>query len=271
MNHSVRFLAAGDLHAGLIPEDRLAAVFRAAARHQDVAFLAAPGDLTNEALPEQYSLIQRQVKRLPFPFYGTMGNHDALAGPDSYARHLFCRAMEVEGPTYLRDVNGVRFIFVSTDGNTDGVTVSIRTSLHALRDALNSADGPVVVLCHAPLTGTVDAAPGRPSFRSDDPQFGLPESQDVRRLVREAGKPVLYLSGHTHSPLEADNLICSERLGDATLHSVNVSSPYFTGRDMDIHAPILLYRFEVGPEGVDLRIEDAQTEATLLERTLSFR
>lgn len=263
------FLSAGDLHAGLCPPERTEAVFGAALRHPDAAFMAVPGDLTNASLPEQYTLLEPLIASLPFPFYGSMGNHDALPGADGAPRALFCRALGVEDSNYRRDIGGTRFVFLSSDGSPDGCTVVIERGLGLLEDSLQTATGPVVVFCHAPLTGTIGGVPGRPCFLSDDAAFGLAESVTVRRLVEQAGRPVVWISGHTHTPVDAETLVMSERVGDTLMHHVNVSSPFFTGRDWVTTEPLALYRFEVGAGELRVRIENARTGGELRSAVLA--
>lgn len=266
--NALEFLVAGDLHAGRIPAERLAAVFEAAARVPGQAFLGVPGDLTNDALPEQYALLKAQIARLPFPFLGVMGNHDAVNAQDAEPRARFCDAMGVEAPSYRRTIGGLDSAFLSADGHEDGCTVGIGRALPLLEQTLAEGAGPVIVFCHAPLSGTVGGAPGRPSFTSNDPDFGLVSSDAVRALIRRAGRAVVWISGHTHSPLETEGLIHTERLDGAVLHGVNASSPYFTGRDWDFHAPILLYHFRREQDALTVRIEDVATREFVRTETL---
>ena len=59
---SLYFIAAGDLHTGEIPPERLSAVFEAAARLPEARFFAVPGDLTNAGLPEQYADLREHIR-----------------------------------------------------------------------------------------------------------------------------------------------------------------------------------------------------------------
>jgi 3',5'-cyclic AMP phosphodiesterase CpdA len=267
---SARFLAAGDLHVGLNEPERLERLFGAVSRHPDAAFLAVPGDLTNQALPEQYDALREYTARLPVPFLGTMGNHDAMTGPDEDARSSFCAALGVESASYVRRIGGATFLFLSTDGHIDGCSVDIRRSLGLLEETLSTTNGPVVAFCHAPLTGTVGGVEGRTCFLSDDPQFGLGASAEVRRIVEAAGKPVVWFSGHTHSPLEAEGLFHTERLGSAVFHGINVSCPFFTGSDFVQTDPISLYVCDLSDGRLDVSIEDAASGAVLRRERLAL-
>lgn len=263
------FLAAGDLHAGLCPPERTEAIFRGARSHPDAAFMAVPGDLTNASLPEQYALLEPLIASLPFPFYASMGNHDALPGGGGDPHALFCRALGLESPNYVRDIGDARFVFLSSDGSPDGCTVVIERGIGLLETSLRTARGPVVVFCHAPLTGTIGGVPGRPCFLSDDEGFGLSGSATVRHLVEQAGRPVVWVSGHTHTPVHAGTLIVSETVGGTVMHHVNVSSPFFTGRDWVTTEPLAVYRFELDADELRVRIEDAETGGELRSAVLA--
>lgn len=270
MPNNPTFLAIGDLHAGRIAPDRMQTAFHAARRHPEALFLASPGDITDAGLPEQYDLLDPLIAALPFPFLATMGNHDALTGPDAEAQARFGERMDVEAPSYRRRFAGLPFLFLSTDGNIDGCEVRIENSLPLLREALAEGEGPLFVFCHAPLGGTVACLPGRSCFLSTDPGFRLPQSEAVRNAVREAGRPVVWISGHVHAPLGAENLIHTERLGSAVLHSVSLSCPFFTGRDFRQDEPVALFVFDVSGDFAHVRLEDATTGEVLREERLEL-
>ncbi|HEY3413598.1 MAG TPA: metallophosphoesterase [Armatimonadota bacterium] len=265
---ALTFVALGDLHIGANDRARLETAFRGAARHKDAAFLAAPGDLTNAGLPEQYAELRAYAERLPMPLVAIMGNHEYHTGPDDDARKRFCMALGLKAPSYIRTAGPVTMAFLSTDRDIDGCSVDIRDSLPILESALERAKGPVIAFCHAPLSGTVGAAEGRNCFLSSDPFFSVGCSARVRALVRSAGKPVVWICGHTHSPLATDGLIGTEYAGDTPIHTVNLSSPYYTGRDFVQTEPIAVYRFEVSETGVEVIIEDADTGAVLRRESL---
>lgn len=266
----IAFVAVGDLHTGSIAPERLAAVFGTARDVSDAAFVAIPGDLTNEGRPEQYSLLMRHAARLPIPFHGIMGNHETHFGTEAEARERFQRAMGVESPTYRREYGGWTFLFLSTDASEDGCTVHITRSMGLLEDALESGEGPLTIFCHAPLRDTVLGVPDRPCFLSSDPAFGLKDSDAVRALIRRHKRPVLWVCGHTHTPVEAATLIVSERLDGTALHTVNVSCPYYTCRDQDFQCPILLFHFTVGPVEARVWVEDAGLRQSVREAALRW-
>lgn len=262
---SFRFLAAGDLHVGANAPERLSLLFDAAARRADAAFLAVPGDLTDAALPEQYNALSTLIAHLPYPFLGTMGNHDFHTGPDEAARERFQSTLGVESASYVRHFGGETFVFLSTDGDINGCRVDIRESLGLLDESLASAGGHLIVFCHAPLSGTVEGVPGRPCFLSDDPEFGLGASAEVREIVAKAAKPVAWFCGHTHTPLSAETLVRSERIGTTILHTVNVSCPYFTGRDFVQTEPIAVYDCTVSEAEISVSVIDAESDAVIRE------
>jgi 3',5'-cyclic AMP phosphodiesterase CpdA len=270
IENPLRFLAAGDLHVGAISSSRLETLFGAAARHPEAAFFAIPGDLTDGAQPPQHELLRALIASLPIPFLGTMGNHDFHMGPDEAARMRFRETLKVESASYVRRFGPVSFVFLSSDGDINGCRVDIRDSLGLLEETLSAAEGPVIAFCHAPLPGTVAGVPGRPCFLSDDPEFGLGAGAEVRSLVSRAGVPLAWFCGHTHTPLDASTLVCSEQVGSTVLHTVNVSCPYFTGRDFDQTEPVALYVCSVTRLALEVSVVDAATGAAIREVHLSW-
>lgn len=264
------FLAIGDLHAGRVAPDRLASAFAATSRHPDALFLASPGDITDAGLAEQYDLLQRHTAALPFPFLATMGNHDVMTGPDSAAQQRFRDRLGLDSRSYNRTFAGVAFLFLSTDGNVNGCQIQIQNSLGLLETTLRDGSGPLFVFCHAPLVDTVGCVDGRMCFLSTDPNFGLPQSDEVRALVRASGRCVVWISGHVHAPLDAENLFLTERLGSGVLHSVSLSCPFFTGRDFRQDEPIALFQFRLMSGGVSVRMEDAANGVLLREEWLEL-
>jgi 3',5'-cyclic AMP phosphodiesterase CpdA len=267
---NVFFLAAGDLHAGLCPPERIEHVFVAAARHPTAAFFAVPGDLTNAGRPEQYAQLEPLIASLQMPFFGVMGNHDARAPADGTRRSLFCRALSLEDPNFRRWRPETTFLFLSSDGSVDGCRVEIERGLPLLEETLRTATGPVIVFCHAPLTRTVGGVPGRRCFLSDDPGFGLDASPEVRSLVGQASLPVVWISGHTHSPLAAERLIHTEAVGSTLMHHINVSSPFFTGRDGVTTEPVALFCFHLQDAALSVSVEDATSGESLRTEILAL-
>jgi hypothetical protein len=233
-------------------------------------FLASPGDLTDAGRADQYDILRPYLAGLPFPFLATMGNHDVMTGPDTDARDRFCRRIGVDAPSYRRLDGSASFAFLSTDGNIDGCEIRIANSAGILREALAGGDGPLFVFCHAPLLDTVDCAPGRSCFRSNDPGFGLAASPELRAMIRAAGRTVIWISGHVHAPLDARGLFHTERMGDAVLHSVSLSCPFFTGRDFHQDEPAALFHFTLEPHAAVVHIEDAETGGILRTQRLEY-
>ncbi len=100
--------------------------------------------------------------------------------------------------------------------------------------------------------------------------FGLLASGEVRDMARQAGKPFVWICGHTHSPLNAEGLFHREQLGASALDSVNVSCPYFTGRDFVQTEPVALYVFRLMAGALDVQIEDAETGSVLRTEHMPF-
>jgi len=70
----VTIAAAGDVHAGGVGDERLAAVFADAAREADAILLA--GDLTRHGEPDEVEALAKAVRELEIPVVAVLGNHD---------------------------------------------------------------------------------------------------------------------------------------------------------------------------------------------------
>jgi predicted phosphodiesterase len=261
------FVASADLHAGSISPERLSAVFHAAGA-SGTRFFAAAGDITDSGAPVDYEQLDDLVSGLEMPFFPVMGNHDFHTLPTDEARSLFCRVFGLETPSYTRTECGIPFAFLSTDRNINGCRVAVSESIPMLQAALCESTGPLIVFCHAPLSDTVGGVPDRPCFVSSDPEFGLTESDAVREFIAESHRPVVWISGHTHPPLDAENLIMTEMFDGHPLHSVNLMCPYYTSRDGGRRDPVALYHFRVRPAEMVVEIRDVRSGETLRTESL---
>ena len=89
-----------------------------------------------------------------------------------------------------------------------------------------------IVFAHCPLYATVlGRDPGHDlDYHSLEPFFSLKNSDEVRAVLARHTNACLYLSGHTHTGWQAPTLIFTEQLGAHPVTSVNLSSPWYTGR-----------------------------------------
>ena len=108
----------------------------------------------------------------------------------------------------------------------------------------------------------------------------LENSEEVRTVLARHTNACLYVCGHTHSGWGAPNLVLTEELGGHPLTSVNLLSPWYTGKhrgiewldggktcryrpdDPDLSASLAV---RVSREQINLRLRDHGTGNWLAE------
>lgn len=124
--------------------------------------------------------------------FSVLGNHDVEAA----RKRVFLP--DAERGYYFFEREGVRFIMLDGCFTSDGASYEDaewdwkdsfipEQELDWLREALNDAQGKVVVCCHQNL----DARPGDPHV--------IKNAGMVRRLLEDSGKVIAVLQGHCHS------------------------------------------------------------------------
>jgi 3',5'-cyclic AMP phosphodiesterase CpdA len=243
------FWALGDLHYYAHPAwqpvhtTRLGQMFQDLrqlwAREGTPAFCVSPGDLVEMGDPENYQLARQQLSLNlgQVPFYPGVGNHELFAtAPESEEDLLENFTTFWEKPPRYYWVEG-EVLCIMLDVVGYGEPVLTRESLAFLETALAKHPRHVAILfAHCPLYGTVlDRDPSRDlDYDSLEPFFYLENSDEVRAVLARHANACLYICGHTHSGWQAPNLVLTEDLGDHLLTSVNLLSPWYTGKHRGI-------------------------------------
>lgn len=164
----------GDLHVAETPGHPYRDLFAEIAGQADV--LALCGDLTNLGTPRQAEILAQDLRTLPIPVVGVLGNHDLDSGHDeevaAILRDAGLHLLERDG---VRDVHGVGFAGAKgfAGGFGRGMLASFgepamkrfvqetENEARALENALRALDNEriVVVLHYAPVAGTVEGEP----------------------------------------------------------------------------------------------------------------
>lgn len=203
------------------------------------AFCVSPGDIIEKAAPQQYQLA-RQALSLHLgnvPFYPGLGNHElSTSHQESEAELLedFTIFWE-KPPRYFWVIGEVLCIMLDVVGYPEPVLT--HESLTFLETALAKHPRHLAVLfAHCPLHGTVlDRDEQRDlDYDSLEPFFYLKNSDEVRAILARHTNACLYICGHTHSGWPAPNLVLTTEQGGHPLTTVNLLSPWYTGKHRGI-------------------------------------
>ena len=295
------FWALGDLHYFAHPAWQTWQTPRLSVMYQDLrqlwaregapTFCVSPGDIIEKAGPAHYQFARQELSRHlnPVPFYPGLGNHELfMTTQDSEAELLadFTTFWE-KPPRYYWTEGDVLCIMLDVLGYpepflSDETLAFLETALakHPRHLAL--------IVAHCPLHGTVlDRDPQRDlDYDSLEPFFYLENSAEVRALLGRHANACIYLCGHTHSGWQAPNLVVTEDLNGHPLTSVNVMSPWYTGKHRGIewldnaqtcrYVPdepdvMVSWAVRVYRDHVHLRLRDHRAGSWLAEWTVPTR
>ncbi len=201
----------GEALYGLDPEARLtAAISHISAFHGDADCLVLTGDLTHWGDAAAYSILKRELARLPFPAYPLIGNHDQ--------RPAFLAAFPETGTDpngfvqYRVDTAAGRFLMLDTvqEGTHAGWYDAERQAwLKAELNAAAAEDQPVYLFAHHP--------PFQIHIRMMD-MIRLVQWREVAALLTETRADIRhYFFGHVHRPISG----CWRGIPFSTLYGTN--------------------------------------------------
>jgi hypothetical protein len=212
-------------------------------REEAPTFCVSPGDIVEKGEPEHHQLARQELTRYlnNIPFYPGIGNHELLSSRNQDSQEDLMEIFTTfwEKPPRYYWIEG-RVLCIMLDVVGYGEPVISSESLHFLETALAKYPNHLaVIFAHCPLAETVldrDPALDR-DYDTLEPFFSLKNSAEVRQALARHQNACLYITGHTHSGWQAPNLVATENLGGHPVTSVNLSSPWYTGRS---HGPIWL-------------------------------
>jgi len=247
----------GDLHAGAIKRPRVAAML------DDVATLPPPavhlqiGDVTERGLPEEDVLALRWLGRLPAPAYAAMGNHDI--NNNHRTAMAWAKEYGYKSHNYLIDLPFLRIIVVSPDRDHPAErsgTLSDRT-LEWMEQRLQRSGGrDCWIACHWPLYKTVMGSSAK-LYTSAMQKFHAKPDKRLRELLARNPSAKAWLSGHTHSPLNAPSLVTRAKLPrNRSIVAVNLSALVGTGKTRDPSDPVCSVYLTHQPGRIEVRFRD---------------
>jgi len=203
-------------------------------------FCVSPGDLVERGTAENYHVAKTSLAMHlgHVPFYPGIGNHE-YSHPDEKNSQVLAQRFTDTWDKPLRyswQAGEIVCIMLdypdpSTLADPGHVYISQETLAFLDETLAANADRLAVIFLHCPLYNTVlDRDPERyRDFNSLQNFFSPDNSQEVRAILARHRNAFLYISGHTHSGWEAPNLVVTEELGEHSLTSVNLMSPWYTG------------------------------------------
>ena len=239
-----------------------------AALLDDVAKLPKPaahlqlGDSTERGLPEEDVLALRWLGRLPGPAYTVLGNHDIMRN----RRRAMAWAKEYgyKSHNYVIDLPFLRIVAVSPDRDHPkerGGMLS-KTTIAWLDQRLKHAEGrDCWVACHWPLYKTV-MGDSRKVYTSAMQSFYAKPNAQIRAVLARHPNAKAWLSGHTHSPLNAPGLITRAKLpGDRSIVHINCSAIVGVGKTRDPEDPVCSLYVTQLPGKLEVRFRDHRARA----------
>jgi hypothetical protein len=155
------------------------------------------------------------------------------------------------------DLSFVRILVVAPDRDADASAAGLLSpaTLAWLDAELGSASGDCWIACHWPLRATVTGDTRR-VFSSVEPFFHAKPDADLRALLARHPTATAWISGHTHSPLDAPGLVSRLVLGGRGVACVNASAIAYTGRTREWTDPLASIFLTHRPGTIEVRFRD---------------
>lgn len=231
-------LCVGDTHVGSVPVDRFDRVIADTARLAipNVAAVAQLGDGCDEIPSIQRADYIHFMDRLSVaagaPWHNVMGNHDIQA--DIITPAQWAAAYGWADQSYVVDLPTLRLIFFSPSAAWGTYTQAPAAQLTWLDAQLGGTSNPCFVFCHFPLYGTVGGDP-TVDYTSFMSSFFIRtaannSSVDVTAVLAAHSNFKAWISGHTHSRVDAPDLVKREVAGSVPFAAINTSCIWYTGQ-----------------------------------------
>ena len=248
----------GDLHAGGVKRPRVQAML------DDVKALPTPalhlqvGDSTENGLPEEDVLAKRWLGRLPARHYTLMGNHDVMHNKRTAKQWAAVHGYESQ--SYVIDFPTLRIVVVGPDRDYAAGAVGHAVRAHAEVDG--GADPQRAGQDHldrVPLAAEGHGARRRGTAlhlgtcRASTPS---PTTASGRCWPSTPTRRA-WISGHTHSPIDAPGLLTRAKLPRGRkIVTVNCSAIVGVGKKRDATDPIRSLYLTHFPGRMEVRFRD---------------
>jgi hypothetical protein len=195
------------------------------------------GDMTQTATTGDDTAARTFAASLPGTWRSVVGNHDIANG--SRTGDQAATAYGWNARNFVYDLGFATLIGVSPQllvGSTTKITLDT-VALDYLEAQLAAASNDCIVVAHAPLYNTVTTATEELQYTSTDPEFHLhpsthdagPPARTVEGILNASSKAKVFLSGHTHSSLDANSLVKVHSVGSRNVIHINASAVFYVG------------------------------------------
>lgn len=252
----------GDMHFGspemTAAKKRIVAADLARPAVPQVEHRVQVGDLTDTATSAQDIEGLTWMQSLSGTPHYVIGNHD-MWGVRTAAQAA--TAWGLPGKDYTVDLGYALLAVIGPDGinsvNLTGLTYA-QATLDWLDAQLTSATKPVIVAAHPPLQNTVGLMGGAGYGSSESVDFSAQPNAGVRAVLAEhaGSRSVAWVSGHTHSPVDAPYLVKNEPVGTGAVLAVNALCLAYTGTTKDAHDPLISVFLTVTDDAFEVRFRD---------------
>lgn len=246
----------GDIHAGAVKRPRVSALLDDAKTLRTPAIHLQSGDSTEHGLPEEDVLALRWLGRLPGPHHTILGNHDVMH--NNRTAKQWAEVYGYESPNYVIDLPFLRIVCVGPDRDqpADRSGTLSDATLEWMKLRLERAGRDCWIACHWPLQKTVMGNSAK-LYTSAMQSFYAKPDLKIRALLARHRNAKAWLSGHTHSPIDAPGFVTRAPLArDRSILSVNLSAIVGVGKTREPSDPIRSVYLTHLPGRIEIRFRD---------------
>ena len=215
-----------------------------------VSTTIALGDVTDSSLTAQFVTAVNFLNLYSGKWYAVLGNHDLLAHtPSDAAIHL-----GLPGANYSISLPKCRIIFVSPDSTvgTDPDMVDLTSSrISWIASEAHGSPVPVFVMCHWPLYGTSGLGEdGTVMRRSDEEGYYAMPRAEIQTMLEDTPEIQGWIAGHTHYPMEGNNLCLETTIAGRRFAAIVCSSPSHIGIAAPTTSPVRSLYAQIDDDGM---------------------
>jgi 3',5'-cyclic AMP phosphodiesterase CpdA len=251
----------GDLHAGGIPRSRVQKVLDDVHRLPTPALHLQIGDATEHGTEEEDEMARRWLGRLPGRHETILGNHDIRHNERTPTQ--WAKAYGYRSKNFTIHLPFLRIIAVGPDrdlAKERSGKLSKRTLAFLDRELARNRDFDCWVASHWPLYRTVMGGPGL--YSSVTTSFHAQPDAQIRAVLARHRNAKAWLSGHTHSPVQAPGLVTRAALpGGRSILAVNLSALVAIGKTRELSDALCSLYLTHLPGKIEIRFRDHRAGA----------
>lgn len=251
----------GDLHAGGVHRVRVQTLLDDVANLPDPVLHLQIGDATEHGRETEDVMARRWLGRLPGRHETIMGNHDILHNIRTPAQ--WAKAYGYRSKNFTIHLPFLRIIAVGPERELakERSGKLSKATLAFLERELSATDLDCWVACHWPMYRTV-LGDQHKLYTSETSGFHAQPDAEIRALLARHRNAKAWLSGHTHSPLNAPGLVTRTPLpGKRSILAVNLSAIVATGKTREPDDPICSLYLTHQRGQIDIRFRDHKRQA----------